>query len=57
MHGYGSHTADLVASVVGQLGRPELSGSVLLRAVAYWRRIDPRSAPHGLGLQPVSNVA
>ena len=53
--------AHLVANVVGHLGRPELSSDVLLRAVDYWRKVDPglgNAVVWGLGLEePERNVA
>ena len=50
----------LVMNVVGHLSRPEMSSDVLLRAIGYWRRIDPAiggAVSRGLGLEPVANVA
>ena len=50
----------LVANVVEHLGRPEVSSSVLLRAVAYWRQVEPAlgaAVSHGLGLEPLTDAA
>ena len=50
----------LVANVVEHLGRPEVSSAVLLRAVAYWRQVDPElgaGVARGLGLEPLTDAA
>jgi catalase len=50
----------LVANVVEHLGRPEVSSSVLLRAVAYWRQVEPAlgaAVSRGLGLEPLADAA
>ena len=50
----------LVANLVEHLGRPEVSSSVLLRAVAYWRQVEPAlgaAVSHGLGLEPLTDAA
>jgi catalase len=50
----------LVANVVEHLSRPEVSSSVLLRAVAYWRQVDPElgtAVSRALGLEPLTDAA
>ena len=50
----------LVANVVDHLGRPEVSSSVLLRSVTYWRQVEPAlgaAVSLGLGLEPLTDAA
>ena len=52
--------AHLVGNVVDHLRKPELSSDVLLRAVAYWRRVDEEvgaGVALGLGLESDARAA
>jgi catalase len=52
--------AHLIGNVVDHLRKPELSSDVLLRAVAYWRKVDEEvgaGVARGLGLASDARAA